>query len=123
MIDKMERMDRKKRYYLISNEKQTLVACDLEKNEITAVRKFDGKDWVEDDEVFEVVRRCYHVYVMDDIAKHLTSDFEFDRIINQKREARKIADEQAQAELLEKIEKRDAERKANTDNDDKDTKK
>ena len=124
MIEKMERMDRKKRYYLISNEKQTLIACELEKNEIKNVLKFDGKDWVEDNEVFEVVKRCYQIYVMDDIAKHLTSDFEFDRIINQKREARKIADEQAEAELLEKIEKRDAERKAtNPDNDDKDTKK
>lgn len=123
MIDKMERMDRKKRYYLMANQKQTLIACKLSSNEIESVLKFDGKDWVEDPEVFEVVRRCYHVYVMDNIAKHLTSDFEFDRLVNQKREERRIADEKAQAELLEKIAQRDAERESNNKNDDNDTKK
>ena len=119
----MERMNRKKIYYLLANEKQTLVSCDYNGKEISNILKFDGNEWVPDNEVYEVVIRCFKIDVMDKIAMQITSDYEYDKILNAKKEHRKLADQIAHEELLARIEKRDAEKAdTNTTNTD-DTKK
>ena len=115
--DKIERMERRKKYYLLANQKQTLVSFDYNGKDLSNVLKFDGKDWVYDDEVNEVVRRCFDLYVMDKIATKIKSDYDYDKILRAKREQRLLDDEIAEKELLARIEKRDAE-KTGTDNND-----
>ena len=113
-MDKMERMERKKMYFLLQNQKQTLVVCSFNGKEVDSVLKFDGKEWVGDSEVDEVVRRCVKLDLMDKIAKKITSDYQYDKILNQKRQARIQADKIAEKELIEKIEQRDSDNSDDT---------
>ena len=122
-FEKMERMERRKKYYLLANQKQTLVSFDFNGKDLSNVLKFDGKDWVYDDEVNEVVRRCFDLYVMDKIATKIRSDYDYDRILNAKREQRKIEDINKEKELIERIEKRDAEKKTTDTSDTNNTNK
>lgn len=80
-------MDRSKLYYVIKNEKETLIECTLaDKKTLSSVLKFNGKDWVEDKEVEEVAKKCFELGVIYKLGRKLVTLYEIKKAIEEKRQ-------------------------------------
>ena len=75
-------MDRNKIYYLLYNEKQTLVSCTFENKQISKVLKYKEKNWIEDAELETIIKKCYPLNLMGRISKKITSDYDLRKVVS-----------------------------------------
>lgn len=83
-----------KLYYVLGNQKQTLISCTLVDKEITEVLKHDGTDWVPDLEVDRIIKRCYELDLMTKIATKIPSEYELRKVLKFREAERALAENQ-----------------------------